>query len=234
LKPKALKERIKKASGYKDVDFFNAQSIGVIARGPSNVFLSHHCHKFSHCFLAGEFNKYLAVMGGYLLGKDIVLNILQVGRYRTPPDKCRYFKIGNVQTYFPANSRKIMKIRKVIIRDLHVVGYGKEQSELAERVFKDKIYSTGICAVFNAACFYPKEVHILGLDFYNEDMPKYAVFEEHDQGKEGNFQNSIIGMRRGMIEDLRSICDIFSSVEFFLYTTYRRIISRRNLHVEYV
>ena len=96
------------------------------------------------------------------------------------------------------------------------------------------IFSTGMAAIVSALYFNPRDIHIIGMDFYNKNVKPYFVKEDMDIPYIGQIERSIKGLRGGMIESINSICDNFRNTNLHLYTTYRGIKSRDNLCVRYV
>lgn len=217
-------------------NFFDAESIGVIARGPSSLRLDVCCGKFRHCFLAGEFDETLDLIGHYLEGKHIVLSIMQNRRYRTSEETCRRLGIRNLQIHLQENTRAFSKAKRRH-PDLKVVGHTKQHYEMGRSIFafgSKKIYSTGIAGVFHALYFKPKELHIIGLDFYDESLSQYAVNEKHDVVSDTSQVRNLRAFRTGMLANLRAMQRYSPETKFHLYTTFRGVTSYKNFLVHYV
>ncbi len=229
-----LKSLLKLAS-YKGTDFFDKESIGLIARGPSSKAIEECNNKFNHCFLAGEFNNNIDKIGVYLKNKDIVLSIVQTGRYRTPPDKCKRYNIKNVQIIHQYGTSNYYESVKRFL-DIKVVGYTEHQVLEAKEIFKEDmeckygIWTTGIAGLFHASYFRPKKLYVMGIDFYNEDKDKYSIPEDHDI-LDDTVEISAERMRDGMLKNFYSICDFYSDVEYIVYTTFPGIKSGKNIKV---
>lgn len=240
----SFKKRILQIEGYRDANFFNLKSIGVIARGPSNLSIKKIYKNFEHCFLAGEFNNNLRFFDKFFKNKSIVLSTIQPKRYRTSEALCKEFNIKNIQISHQYGTPKYNEIKEHYF-DLKVVGYSGDQAKIAQKIFKKekdgkkdniveyKINSTGIAAVFQAAYFDPKEVFIAGIDFYNTNFSKYLMDEEHDDPTD-SVVNSAMNLRQGMIEDFYSICDFYPNIIFNIYTTFRELESKKNVNIYYV
>lgn len=234
-----LKERMEQVSGYKDADFHNADSIGIIGRGPSSHRLDLCYKKFNHCYLAGEFNHTLCKMEDYLMGKKIVLCIMQQYRYRTSEQNCKKFGIKNLQVRCQ-NGTKNHRDSISKFPDLKVVGYVRKHYEIIANINKNKkvndrsIFSTGMSGVISALYFNPKDIYIIGLDFYDKSVKPYFVKEDMDVANVDRINFSIEGLRAGMLESINSICNLFPDINLHLYTTYRGVRSRNNLNVRYV
>lgn len=234
-----FKEKIKKISRYRDVDFYNADSIGIIGRGPSVYRLDLCYKKFNHCYLTGEFNNTLYKIEKYLIGKEIVLCTMQQFRYRTSEQNCKKFNIKNIQI---SSQEGTIGHRKCIkkLSDLKVIGFTKKHYKIVDRINKNNqvkdgsIFSTGMLSVISALYFNPKDIYIIGLDFYDKSVKPYFVKENMDDPHVERINFSIKGLREGMLESIRSIRDLFPNINLHLYTTYSGIRSRNNLNVRYV
>ena len=232
-------KNVQQAGSYVHTNFFEAQSIGVIARGPSNLKLQVCSDRFQHCFLAGEFNETLDRIGPYLLGKDVVMCLMQPQRYRTSPENCKKYHIQNIQVSVRGNTDNFNRI-KGLYRDINVVGYINEHCLLSEKIFTyghKGIYSTGISAVFHAIYFQPKEIDIIGMDFYDEKNPQYGVSEIHDIFNDHSQEICIKNMREGMIHNFYSMIEYCENIQFYLFTTFKGLENTqkyKNLHIFYV
>ena len=116
---------------------------------------------FNHCYLSGEFNHTLYKIEPYLIGKSIVLCVMQQFRYRTSEQNCLKFNIKNMQVRFQEGTNAHKKcIEK--FPDLKVVGYVKTHYEITANINKGKsvnnrsIFSTGISGIISALYFYLK------------------------------------------------------------------------------
>lgn len=226
-------EKIKRASLYKNANFFQ-ENIGIIARGPSVSRLDLCYDKFNCCFLSGEFNHSFDRIGKYLFGKEIVLCIMQNGRYRTPIDMCEKYNIKDIQVGFQSNTDDYKKCKK-LYPDLNVYGLGKDHYETINKVCKDReIYTTGMASILYSLYFNPKRIYITGIDFYDRLVKPYFVKEDHDLLYENSMKESVKKIRKNMIEMLEKIRGCFLNTEFYLYTTYEGIKSVDNLFVKYV
>jgi len=234
-----LKSKLKRVSGYKDTDFYKADSIGVICRGSSAHRLDLCYKKFNHCYLCGEFNKTLYKIENYLQRKDIVLCLMQQFRYRTSEQNCRRFGIKNMQVRFQEGTEDHRRcIEK--FPDLKVVGYVKKHYEITSMVNRGRenrdrsIYSTGLSGIISALYFNPKDIYVIGMDFYDRTVKPYFVREDMDIPHAEQISISIKGLRDGMLESIRNICDLFPDTNLHLFTTYRGIMPQKNLHIRYV
>lgn len=234
-----LKEKLIQISGYKDADFYNADSIGVICRG-SSVYRFDLCYKkFDHCYLSGEFNNTLYKIEDYLKNKKIVLCIMQQSRYRTSEQNCKKFGIKNLQVRCQEGT-KCHRDNIIKFPDLRVSGFTKRHYEIVAMLNDGKsnddrsIFSTGLSAIISALYFNPKNIYVIGMDFYNKSVKPYFVKEDQDIAHVGQIDISIKGLRAGMLESINSMCDLFPDTNLHLYTSYRGIRSKNNLNVRYV
>ena len=231
-----LKERLAKVSEYRDANFFSADGIGVIGRGPSVYRLDLCYKKFSHCYLTGEFNHTLHKIGRYINGKKIVLCVMQHNRYRTTKENCQKFNINNIQIQCQDGTKEY---RKCVSKfpDLKVSGFTKKHYDIVEKVNFGKdlsVFSTGLSGILSALYFNPKNIYVIGLDFYNKNVKRYFVKEDKDIPGIEEIEKSIKGLRKGMIKSMYNICDNFKDTNLYLYTTYKGVKSKNNLHVIYV
>jgi len=184
----------------------------------------------------GEFNYTLDKIEKYIIGKQIALCIMQDNRYRTTEERCQKFNINNIQVKYQNGTKDYKKcISK--FSDLKVSGFTKKHYDIVSKINSDEklnIFSTGMSGIISAACFNPKNIYIIGLDFYNKNVKPYYVKESKDIPGIAQIEKSIKGLRAGMIESINSICNNFQNTEFYLYTTYKMIKSKENLHVIYV
>lgn len=235
-----LKKRILVASSYKDTNFFEAENIGVIARGPSSGAVKFCYDKFKHCFLAGEFNNYFEKIGLYLKDKDIVLSILYNFRYRTSAENCKKYNIKNVQVQYQYKTDDYLKCIE-FYKDLNVVGYGRRHYDLIYNIIGENrgIPSTGMGAILNALYFNPKRIYICGIDFYDNSTNNkgvYFVKEDHDTNAMVEDTGAALGrknFRLNMIKAINKIARIYDT-KIIMYTTFRGIVSKKNLEVIYV
>ena len=234
-----LKDKVKMASSYRDSNFYDAEKIGVIGRGPSVYRLDLCSREFSHCYLAGEFNNTLYKIERYLKGKDIVSCIMQLNRYRTSEENCKKFNIKNLQVRYQIATL----YHKRCIEEfpyLKVVGFDKRHYEIVSMINNlnhercRSIFSTGMAAVVSALYFNPKDIYIIGLDFYNRCNKPYFVKEAMDTPNSERIESSIKGLREGMVESINNICNLFPEINLHIYTTYDGIRSKGNLRVVYV
>lgn len=231
----SIKDRLKRIDNYKNIDFFSSDGIGIIARGPSVCYLKNCCDKFDNCFLAGEFNNAFSNIGKYIYNKNIVLTTMQPFRYMTKSCYCKKFNIENLQVGLLKKS-KDYKICENKYPYLKVTGIEQEHFDILKRVNSpNAVFSTGVFPIICSVYFNPKNIYILGIDFYNENENIYYVHEDMDiNGDDEVKEENIFRFRDGMIKTISNICDEFKNIDFHIYTTYRGIVSKKNLEIIYV
>ena len=183
-----------------------------------------------------KFNKEFQFSVEYIINKQIVLCTMQPNRYRTTEDNCLKFNINNIQI---SSQRGTKKHKKYIPRfpDLKVSGFTKKHYQIVKKISTDEdhsIYSTGMSGIVSALYFNPKKIYIIGLDFYNKDVKPYYIKEDKDVSYVGHINKSAKGLREGMIKSIYNVCNNFQDIDIYMYTTYRGIKSRKNLHIKYV
>jgi len=91
-----------------------------------------------------------------------------------------------------------------------------------------------MAGIVSALYFNPRDLYVIGLDFYNRNVKPYFVREEMDMSSVERVCVSIEGLRQGMIEGIYNICELFPETTLHIYTTYEGIRSQNNLKVVYV
>ncbi|GAG76792.1 unnamed protein product, partial [marine sediment metagenome] len=176
----------------------------------------------------------LARLKIYLYGKDIVLFTMQQDRYRTPEALCREFGIKNFQTKFQNGTPQHKRCQKQY-PNLKVVGFDRSHYEIVEKIGDNNVISTtGVAAIIPAICVKPKNIYIIGIDFYNMNVKSYFVREDHDVTQEYRRNKLGQAFRYKMMGSINRACDNFPEINFYMYTTCRMIKSRKNFHVVYV
>ena len=232
-----LNDRIKKASSYKGADFDGVDGIGIICRGPSVYRIDLCYNKFNCCYLSGEFNNSLLKIGKYINGKNVVLCTMQNDRYRTSVDNCKKYNIMNIQVPYQNGTKEYRDcIEK--FSDLKVVGIEKEHYDILKRMNGGSdckaIPVTGIFPLLSALYYNPRNIYIIGMDFYNRSVKPYYVREEMDVVDYPRIYGSSVIFRKMMIDVLINVCESFVDTNIYLYTTYKGVKNHRNLHVFYV
>lgn len=215
------------------MNFFN-QNIGVIARGPSVYRLDLCVRKFKCCFLAGEFNDTLDFISPFISKYSIVLCIMQEYRYRTTKERCNKYGIKHIQLRHPEGSDLLSKYRNKF-SDLFVYGCNKWHYDLLEKIDSNNIiFSTGLAGIFFSLFFEPKNIYIIGIDFYDRTRKPYYRKEDHDLSYQKCAEESVKITRNNMIDMFYKMTNISQNTHFYIYTTYKKIKSKKNLSVKYV
>jgi len=163
---------------YRICSFNNLPSIAVLCRGLSLRHIDSICDKFKHCFIVGQFDKALAKLQ-CLKGKNIV-HIINKSSIQSNRAMCKDFNIKDLQCNFdgwatrPMSRQKLKLFRRITIKNswmtVHAAPLG-----IRERRGNVDWCTTGIFAVDLAAFLRPKEIIVVGLDFYSS---KYFAKEE--------------------------------------------------------
>ena len=236
-----LKDRIKRAGSYKGANFFKADTIAVIARGPSSIDAIKHKRDFYHCILCGEFNNTIERIQEALLGKEIVISTWHHLRYKLSKENRSKYGIKNVQVPFYGNSDKFRDSKK-FYKDLNVTPYTEEHRDIAYKVLGSSLYfaTTGVGGIISALYFNPKKIMIFGIDFYYTGEGNKGVYlckEKKDVNLDINSKNTINSIQRfrvKMINAINSVSRYYPDIELEMYTTFKGIVSKRNLKVNYV
>ncbi|MHA1469138.1 MAG: hypothetical protein ACTSSP_01105 [Candidatus Asgardarchaeia archaeon] len=159
--------------------------------------------------------------------------MIQYDRYRTSKYHCQKLGIKNIQLKSQEGTDDYKECVKKF-PDLKVVGYNKRHCELINKIDDESsLYSTGMASILFATYFNPKNIYIIGVDFYNRNVKPYFAREEHDLPKKKGAE-IYNGFREGMIKTFYHLCDAFPNINFHLYTTFRKIRSNNNINVIYV
>lgn len=218
---------------YNCCDFSKVGSIGVLCRGKSLGSIGQYKDNFENIFVVGQHQKSFDIIGDHILGN----NIVKVwGKTFHKPDKveksqCVKYNIKDMQTYLNplASDRKSYKFKKL----------GKRHDGLLE-VFslppnflkRNKGYRSngklhhptiGLFSVDLAAAYKPKEIHIIGLDFYHSH---YLVQEKKHISAQSNKNRT-----KSMMRYFNFVVSKEKDVKFYLYTCCRDIKSTSNLKV---
>ncbi len=195
-------------------DFYKASTIGVIARGMSIEKLDKY-QKFKYCFLVGKQVESMKKLNYCLSGKKIV-SIMPKKYMSINKEHCDILNIKDVQVIYKSLNGKVQKnIDKNPWLNYHF--FPKE--------FKNKIVpgrgDTGGFAINFAACFDPKVIDIIGVDFYStryfcEENPKSFLLRDKQEDLKKYFYK---------------VCKKFPHIKFDIYTYYRGLKSKNNITV---
>tara|TARA_B100000614_G_scaffold262915_1_gene301224 strand:- start:42441 stop:43094 length:654 start_codon:yes stop_codon:yes gene_type:complete len=215
---------------YSTCDFSKLDSIGVICRGASISKISKVSDRFEACFLVGQFENGLLKIGNYLCNKHIV-QVINKCAIQTDRKVCEQYRIRDIQCNFGSyfgeelsegKTALFKKIRKKNPwAEVHLVPEG-----LTARRPMDKWETTGIYAVDLACFFQPKEIHVIGLDFYESD---YFAKEKLHAGIKANRARG-----RAMREQFMKLVDRDRNIHFNVVTHSRHLKSGENLSVRVI
>jgi hypothetical protein len=226
---------------YNCCDFHEVDKIGVICRGKSLGAIGKYKDNFKNTFVIGQHVKSFQMVGKHLENCNIVK--IWGSSFHKPCKKereiCSHYNIRDLQsTLRPYSSeRKAYKYKKIKTRydgiletyPLPVNIHDRNKRILHKRKLgngKLSYPTLGIFGVDLASAYNPKEVHVIGLDFYNAP---YLTNEKLN----ANFDKNV---RRGpnMIEFFKLLCKEETDIKFYLYTCCKTIKSEGNLKVTHV
>jgi len=223
---------------YNCCDFHNINSIGVICRGKSLGSIGKYKDNFKNTFVVGQHVASFDLIGEHLEN----CNIVKIwGSMFHKPEKrerwqCSHYNIRDLQsTLSPeVSERKAYKYKKIQKRYKNILKihsmpigiYERNKRILHKRNLgngKLSYPTLGLFGVDLASAYKPKEVHIIGLDFY---CSPYLTNEKLNA-------NFVINVKRGpnMIEYFKLLCKEESEIQFYLYTCCNKIKSEGNLKV---
>lgn len=211
---------------YRCSDFSKQDTLGVICRGSSLRYIKKYKKFFVNSFLVGQHIESLKRIGGYIKGYNIVLVSGSI-IFKTNEELCKEFNIVDLQMGIdPDDSpRKHFKYHKTRKKNRWLTLYPKPKSirERNKRLNIDQVSypTTGIYAVDLACSFKPKNIHIIGLDFYY--APYFTREKYHRPESRGRGST--------MIKYFRALCREEKNIFFNLYTCCDRIESTDNLCV---
>lgn len=223
---------------YNCCDFSQVDSIGVICRGQSLGSIGKYKKHFENTFVAGQHLRSFEIIGKHLKDSNIV-RVVGNTFFRMSDDyKDLYnkYNIKDMQTALSliASERKALKLRKLKNQHKDVLEVHSIPTNMRERnkrfILKRKhtngkiSYPTiGLFSVDLACLYKPKDIHIIGLDFYCAN-----VFVKEDINRSWRKNKS---RSDGMIEYFKLLCKEEKDINFHLYTCCKRIKSNGNLRV---
>ncbi len=193
--------------------FLNSPTLAVLCRGSSLSYVREVCDKFDNCFLVGQFNKSLPKLQ-CLKGKNIV-PIINKSTIQLSEKLCKKFGIKNLQCTFDGwltrpmseNRRKLFNKIKKSNPWLSVY---EAPPGIRERRGDVDWCTSGIYAVDLAAFYQPKEIIIVGLDFYDSG---YFVKEKVHVSIKKNRSR-----RKEMMSMMSRIIKRDNNIQFKIYT----------------
>jgi hypothetical protein len=227
-----------KLNKYSCCDFYSVDSIGVLCRGKSLGSIGKYKDNFKNIFLVGQHYRSVKLIGEHIEGSNIVK--VWGSTFNKPSNgyKKQYVKynIKDMQTYLDPtlSDRKAYKFKKISKRNDGLLSVFPRPLDFNSRNmrFFDKRKAAnkktghptiGLFAVDMAAAYKPKDIHIIGLDFYQADD---FVYEKKHMSNESNR-----GRGPTMIEYFQCLCEEEKDINFHLYTCCKKIKSSGNLKV---
>lgn len=222
---------------YDICDFSKVDNIGVVCRGKSLGSVGKFKDKFKNCFIVGQHLESFKKIGEHFKGSNIVKvhgSIFTKYKKHNASMDAKY-NIKDMQTYLiPEKSdRKAYKFKKICKKNKWL----KVHSQPVDFIERNKRFSSkrvlgdgkithptlGTFGVDLAAAYKPKDVYIIGLDFYSTQ--DFVIERMHIS------QMTNKPKMMGMIEYLNLLCDEEKDINFHLYTCCDKIKSKNNLEV---
>ena len=223
---------------YNCCDFSKVDSIGVICRGQSLGSIGEYKENFKNIFVVGQHLNSFDIIGKHIADSNIVR---VSGATFFKPSK-RYLRLYNaynmrdIQTALdPTKSpRKELKFKKMKethkgVLEAHPMPVG--MLDRNKRFISKKKYGNGkityptigLFGVDLASAYKPKEIHVIGLDFYC--VPQLSKECANVSWKKN--------MAKGdsMREHFNLICEEEKDIQFYLYTCCKKVESTENLKV---
>ena len=217
---------------YDICDFSKLDSIGVVCRGKSLGSIGKFKEHFKNCFIVGQHIESFKKVGDHFRGSNMVKvhgnTYTKFKKHNRGMD--REYNIIDMQTYLvPENSeRKAYKFKKICKKNKWL----KVHSHPVEFIDRNRRFLTGtklthptlgLFGVDLAAAYKPKDVYIIGLDFYT--TPDFIIERMHVP----QWKNKPKG--EGMIRYFKLLCKEEKDINFHLYTCCKQIKSKDNLKV---
>jgi hypothetical protein len=220
-------------------DFSKVNSIGIICRGRSLGSIGKYKDYFNNSFIVGQHYKSLKLVGDHLLDSNIVK--IWGSTFNKPSrgykKQYAHYGIKDMQTYLDPNlsDRKNYKFEKIKKRNDGILEVFPRPTNFLERnkrfILKrehrrgERLHhpTIGLFSVDLAAAYKPKDIHIIGLDFYQ--APDFVAEKKHID----THRNAPRGAC--MIEYFKLLCKEERDIDFHLYTCCNKIKSQGNLKV---
>jgi len=223
---------------YNCGDFSKKDSLGVVCRGASLRHIEKYKKHFKNTFVVGQHVKSFNMIGDSFKGCNLVK--VWGSNFHKPckieREQCRKYNIRDLQsTLDPTKSdRKAYKYKKIKKRYdgiLETFPMPKNMRDRNSRILHKRKHGNGklnhptlgIFSVDLASAYKPKEIHIIGLDFYCAD---YLVQEKLHAGLTTNVKRA-----PNMIEFFQLLCAEDKDIKYYLYTCCDKIKSNGNLKV---
>lgn len=206
--------------------FDNLESIGVLCRGSSLKMLEQASKEFDHCFLVGQFDVALSRIGKFVLGKKIV-QLINKSTIQTNKYTCDKYDIKDIQCNFDgwldremSDGRKDL-LNKIKHKNKWAVVHPAPPGIRERRGDKIDWVTTGIFCIDLACFLQPKQITIIGLDFYESD---YFVQEKVHVPLKKNKDR-----RKEMLKMFRLITERDSDIQFNVYTHSKTLKTTNNI-----
>lgn len=222
---------------YNICDFSKLDEIGVVCRGASLGKISKYKEYFKNCFIVGQHLESFKKIGKHFCDSNIVkVHGSVYTKYKKHNRRMdREYGIIDMQTYLDPtlSDRKAYKFKKIYKKNKWMKVYARPINFLERnkkftllRILgekRDTHPTLGLYGVDLAAAYNPKNIHIIGLDFY--DTPDYVIERMHVPQERNKPK------LKGMLEYLNLLCREEKKIQFYLYTSCRQVKSHDNLKV---
>jgi len=208
--------------------------IGVICRGASLGKIGEYKKHFTYSFLVGQHEESLKIIGKHLK-KSKLIQVTGGIIFKTNPLVCEKYNIIDMQvamdpTLSQRKAHKFKRNRKknrwLKVHPLPSAFKSRNNRFRSKRKVSESpgaYPTTGLFGVDLAASFEPKNIHIIGLDFY---CSSYFARERFQVSASKNR-----GRTAEMIEFFKLLCKTEKDINFHLYTCCNTIKSKENLHI---
>ena len=220
-------------------NYANADRITVLGRGASLGHIPEIKDEIDNCFFAGNCRSALKKLRKSISGKKIVrvMNKLDTQGHKETFER---FKIKDIQCNFDGWLDREVPPSRMIIYDkikirnpwaaVHLAPPGiRERRPLDVNGEPMSWITTGLFTIDLAAFWQPKQIIIVGIDFYHSD---YFSLETHQRDMEASISQNRKQSSK-MIENFYAIVNRDSHIKFTIYTACRKIKPRSNLKVIY-
>jgi len=217
---------------YEVGDFNKENRISVLCRGKSLSHLGKIHKEIDACFIVGQFKQSFKKLGKYMVGKKIV-PVVNKSWIKVPKKLAEKLGIKDVQCNFAIIKPSLEKLHRRVIRKnpwakVHVapIKINDRKIRTTRKQSRPTWATSGMMAIDLATLFKPKEIWILGLDFYT---CKYFSKERVNVSATKNKAR-----KKLMLKYFYGILKRDPDIHFTLFTKARRIKKHDNLTVHYV
>jgi hypothetical protein len=220
-------------------DYSNVDRITVLGRGASLGHIPEIKDEIDNCFFVGNCRHALKKLRKSISGKKIV-RVMNKLDTQTHKETFERFNIKDIQCNFDGwLDREIPPSRTVIydkIKDrnpwaaVHLAPRGiRERRPLDPSGEPIGWATTGLFALDLAAFWQPKEIIVIGIDFYHSNYFAVETMMRHMESSIGQNRKQA----QKMIDNFYAIVSRDKHIKFTIYTACRKIKSRENLKVVY-